>query len=157
MGCHTWFSRPITKDEFNLMKEYAPIDIYNFTGDSKENKESGVYDENLYKQLMKSLEKNIPCVHGKYWWQLGYGSYNPKLLNGENNYIHEIRGDNRLFVDVKEFHDVFRVKKYPRKVIHSRRELRKWMKRKYFDLEDWQLEKISDFFSKYPDGVITFG
>ena len=67
MGCHTWFNRPITKDEFVLMKEYAPIEIYNLTGNSKENIETGLYDENLYTLLMKSLKENIPCVYGKYW------------------------------------------------------------------------------------------
>lgn len=27
MGCHTWFLRPITKAEFNAMKEYALVSI----------------------------------------------------------------------------------------------------------------------------------
>lgn len=157
MGCHTWFSRPITKDEFVLMKEYAPIDIYNLTGNSKENIEMVLYDENLCRLLMKSLKENIPCVYGKYWWQLGWGSSNPNLLNGENNFIHEIKGEKGLFVDIKEYHGLFRIKNYPSKVIHSRHELRKWMKRKYFELEEWQLERISEFFKKYKNGVITFG
>ena len=157
MGCHTWFSRPITKDEFVLMKEYAPIEIYNLTGNSKENIEMVLYDENLCRLLMKSLKENIPCVYGKYWWQLGWGSSNPNLLNGENNFIHEIKGEKGLFVDIKEYHGLFRIKNYPSKVIHSRHELRKWMKRKYFELEEWQLERISEFFKKYKNGVITFG
>lgn len=25
MGCHTWFSRPITEEEFELMKQYAQL------------------------------------------------------------------------------------------------------------------------------------
>lgn len=156
MGCHTWFSRPITKEEFTLMKEYAPTEIYNLTGDSKENIDSGMYEKHLYDLLMKSLNENIPCVYGKYWWQLGYGSSNPKLLDGEDNYIHEIRGNNGLFVDVKEFHDVFRVKNYPLKTIDSRKELRKWMRKKYFKLEQWQLDKVSEFFRENPGGIITF-
>ena len=28
MGCHTWFSRPITDEEFEKMKENAPREIY---------------------------------------------------------------------------------------------------------------------------------
>ena len=31
------------------------------------------------------------------------------------------------------------------------------MKKKYFDLDDWQLEKISEFFRENPGGIITFG
>lgn len=157
MGCHTWFSRPITEEEFRLMKEYAPVEIYKLTGNSKENVETGLFDGNLYNLLMKSYNEDIPCVYGKYWWQFGYGSSNPNLLNGEHNCVHEIRGHRELFIDVKEYGDIFRVRNYPSKVIHSRRELRRWMRKRYFELEDWQLEKISEFFRKYPEGVITFG
>ena len=155
MGCHTWFSRPITDKEFNLMKEYAPIEIYQLTGDSPENIESGMYDKYLYDLLMKSLKENIPCVYGKYWYQLGWGEGNPKL--GDNSFIREINGYNDLFINVPEYHDIFRVKNYPRKVITNRRNLRRWIGKRYFDLTAEQLEKCSEFFRKYPGGVITFG
>ena len=42
MGCHTWFSRPITDEEFEKMKENAPREIYHLTGDSKKNIENGL-------------------------------------------------------------------------------------------------------------------
>lgn len=155
MGCHTWFSRPLTKEEFKLMKEYAPTEIYNLTGDSKENIEGGMHDAVLYKVLMQSYENNIPCVYGKYWWQLGYGSSNPKL--GENNYVHEVYGKKGLYIEVPGYHDIFRVENYPRKVISSRRELRRFLGKRYFELEEWQLEKISEFFRENPGGVIRFG
>ena len=31
------------------------------------------------------------------------------------------------------------------------------LEKKYFELEDWQLEKISEFFRENPGGIITFG
>ena len=157
MGCHTWFSRPVTEEEFQMIKEYAPIEIYNLTGDSKENVEKGLYDESLYNLLMKSYNENVPCVYGKYWWQLGYGSSNPQLLEGEDNYIQEIRTCKGLFIDVDKYYDTFRVKNYPSKVIRNRNELRRWMRKRYFELEDWQLERVSEFFRENPNGVITFG
>lgn len=157
MGCHTWFSRPLTNNEFELMKTYAPVEIYDLLGDSEENIKNGMYNKILYDLLMKSYNENIPCVYGQYWWQLGYGGHNPELVYGEQNFIHEIRGENGLFIDVMDFFDIFRIKNYPRKVIHNRRELRKWMRKRYFDLEDWQLDKISRFFQEYPGGVIHFG
>lgn len=155
MGCHTWFSRPITEKEFNLMKEYAPIQIYELTGDSKENIENGMYDKHLYNLLMKSLKENIPCVDGKFWWQLGWGEGNPEL--GTDSFTHEIEGYKNLFVDVPEYHDLFRVRNYPHKVITSRRNLRRFMRKKYFKLTSEQLEKCTEFFQRYPGGVITFG
>lgn len=156
MGCHTWFSRPITAEEFELIKEYAPTEMYDLIGDSNENIKMGTYDKTLYESLMKSYDENIPCVHGKYWWQLGWGSSNPKLMSGQA-YTHEIHGRKKLCIDVPEYGDTFRVNNYPSKVITCRRSLRKWMGKKYFDLTEKQLNKISKFFEENPDGVITFG
>lgn len=147
MGCHTWFSRPITAEEFELMKQYAPTEIYNLTYNS---------DRVLYNFLMESYRKNIPCVDGLYWWELGYGSGNPKLLNG-SAFIHKINGKKGLFVDVPKYCDMFRVSSYSKKVISSRKELRQWMKKRYFELTDGQLEIVSKFFRENVGGVITFG
>ena len=54
MGCHTWFYRPITEEEFSLMKDYAPIEISNLLDSSTHNIEIGGYDKTLYDLLMKS-------------------------------------------------------------------------------------------------------
>lgn len=152
MGCHTWFCRPVTEDEFQKMKDYAPTEIYDLIGNSEENDKYGLYDKALYKSLMRSYKENIPCVSGKYWWQLGWGEGAI-----EDFFVHKVRGYRTLFVDVLDYTDTFRVKNYPTKVITSRRNLRKWMRKKYFALTNEQLEKISEFFRKYPDGVIMFG
>ena len=160
MGCHTWFSRPITEKEFQLMKEYAPIEMLNLIGKTKENIETGIYDEVMYDLLMKSYQRNIPCVYGKYWWQYGWGGGNPELVDEKcNDYfrVRQIRGEKGLFVDVMKYHDIFRTGNYPSRVIHNRRELRRWMRKIYFELEEWQLEKIGYFFKENPGGVITFG
>lgn len=114
-----------------------------------------MYDKHLYNLLMKSLKENIPCVDGKFWWQLGWGEGNPELET--DSFTHEIKGYKNLFVDVPEYHDLFRVRNYPHKVITSRRNLRRWMRKKYFKLTSEQLEKCTEFFKRYPGGVITFG
>lgn len=138
MGCHTWFSRPITDEEFEKMKENAPSEIYYLTGDSKKNIEIGLYDKNLYDLLMKSYNENIPCVYGFYWWQLGYGS-------GLDNTYHEIGKCSKLYTDVLEYYDTFRIFNYPRKIIRSRRDLRRFLRKRYFELTDKQLERVSQF------------
>ena len=40
MGCHTWFSRPVTEEELAVFKSYAIEDAYNLWGDTEENKEN---------------------------------------------------------------------------------------------------------------------
>lgn len=81
---------------------------------------------------------------------------NSKFMNGKA-YVHEVRKKNGLYVDLGEYTDTFKVNNYSKKVITNRKNLRKWMRKRYFDLEEWQLEKISKFFKENPDGVITFG
>lgn len=148
MGCHTYFSRPITEEEFQKMKDYAPTEMYNLAGDPSKS----IYDKRLYDALMNSYTENIPCIGNYQWRHLCYGSGNPDL-NGID--IREINWS--LFVDVEEYYDLFRVEGYSEKIIRNRKELRKYLRKRYFQLTDEQLEKISEFFKRYPGGVITFG
>lgn len=160
MRCHTWFYRPITDEEFKLMKEYAPTEDYKYVGDSEDNIESGLYDKFLYERILKSVKEDIPCVYGQYWWRLGWGMGNPELskISSDGCFtVHNIRGKENLFAEVPEYGDVFIVYGYPRCVIHNRRELRRFMRKKYFDLSEQQFQRISKFFREYPEGVITFG
>ena len=182
MGCHTWFKRPLTEDEFRLMKEYAPTEIYELVGKGN----TYLYDKSLYEMLMKSYNEDINCVYGKKWCQLGYGSGNPEFIETHGSSLSVSEIDGRLYVDMSfssdicqnkygvsiwkfyetheklgvdfpYFHDVFRIRNYPRKVIHNRRELRKYLRKRYFELSEYQLDRISKFFELYPGGVITFG
>ena len=141
MGCHTWFYRPLTEEEFKDMKKHAPDEIMELL--------AGDNDKILRYLLMKSYKENKPCAYGKFWWQLGWGA--------GRLYPTQLKGERRLFVQVCKYHDIFRVKNYPRKVIHNRRELRRFLRKEYFTLTQTQLERISEFFQKYKGGVIHFG
>lgn len=151
MGCHTWFYRPLTNEEFDLMSSYALSDIEEVTGATEENIKAGMYDESLYDCLIESYRENKPCVYGKYWWELGYGS----IGAFGNCSVHCIKG--KLYMEIEGYHDTFRVYNYPKWIIHNRKELRRKMRSKYFELSDEQIERISEFFRKYKDGIITFG
>lgn len=147
MGCHTWFKRPLTENEFNKMKSCALEDIELFVGEG-----SGIYDKVLYESLIRSYKENVPCIAGKYyWWELGYGAFT--AFKGESVSCH----NGRLYMIVSEYHDLFRVYHYPRWEVHSRHELRKKMGKKYFNLSTEQLCRVSKFFKENKDGIITFG
>lgn len=152
MGCHTWFSRPVTTEELEVFRNNAIADAKHLLWDD-------YIDE--YYRVKSSVEYNTD-----YWWQYGYGTTIRNGSEEKSEYTYVVDGVmyldlsepvNPIFPELKRYHDVFRVKNYPLKKIHSRYELRKWMGSKYFDLEDWQLNKISEFFRENPSGIIKFG
>jgi hypothetical protein len=173
MGCHTWFLKPVTESEFNIFRENAFADAKDLYIDTDEEDE---YTIRLYKleynKIIYSLENNTD-----YWWKRGLGNRVVNDNNGKHVDIYEQKQEyttvingklyidlvyqcNPMFPDLERFHDIFRVGNnlnYPRWIIHNRRELRKRMKKKYFDLTPDQLCEIDRFFEIYPDGIITFG
>lgn len=157
MGCHVWFYRPIKDEEFELMKEYCIKDAEDFWGDTEKNREFNCVDLSQRDLIVKSFRENIPCIDGFYWYQLNYGCHNPKL--GEGFYTYFVEG--KLFVECMEFWDLgrceFGIKTYPKKVIHNKRELRKYVGKKYFNLTNEQNKKLSEFWSKYPGGIMCWG
>lgn len=161
MGCHTWFARPVTKEEFELFKSHAIEHAWDLYGDTDENREFNCVEMNKFYFIKNSVKNNTD-----YWWKHGFGTiirnrsedkYEHTYVINDVMYLDLSKSCNPIFADLKRYHDVFRVDNYPRKIIHSRYELRKWMRKKYFDLESWQLDKISYFFSENPGGIITFG
>lgn len=155
MSCHTWFYRPVTKEEFEVFREHALEDAWKTWCDTERNM-------HRYNAVKESLEKDTD-----YWWKNGYGT----RLVDENGIEREesvavIHGKlyldlsvrmSPIFENIERYHDIFRVNNYPLKKIRSRKELRKFLGKKYFELEEWQLEKVSEFFRNNKGGIITFG
>lgn len=188
MGCHTWFSRPVTEEEHKLMREWALKDAEEIFGDNTKNreleKETGEHYINLYNigLVKRSLETGERCYYGLRWDEAGFGLGHPELKKrfyGKSPNLEATEGklyfdcsipywgnkelesilteENMSKVDFPFFHDAFRIENYPRKVIHNRRELRRYLGKKYFELTDFQKARVSKFFEIYPGGVITFG
>ncbi len=149
MGCHTWFSRPITPEERALLRSTAKQSIEEVLSDEP------VYDA-LKKKLLESVEKDT-----NFWIANGYFTsrdfteeYDGKIyVNVTGHFVEE----DYVLKHNKPYHDNFRVKHYPNWVIHNMYELRKKMKKKYFELTKEQYEQVSNFFKDYPGGIITFG
>ena len=62
---------------------------------------------------------------------------------------------NPLFKNLCRFHDVFRVKNYSRREIHSMRELRRFLRKRYFELTEDQYRKCVKFFRLYPEDLFV--
>lgn len=150
MGCHTWFGRPLLEKEVESLIPFA----YGYIEKEKNNPEYPL-DPDLYANWKKGLdEKDIRFI-----CDLGSGDNFIYFLNNKPYLdLSEcwVDGDIRFQIPMF-FHDDFRVSNYPRWLIHNKRQLRRKMKKKYFDLTQDQLDSLSLFWKMYPGGIIHFG
>ncbi len=171
MGCHTWFYQRIERDieeaaelalkELNqnvmFLKEMILDDFYE--DDIELNKslietnkclidriEDYLVIENLprYKYIMEETEANL--VEEIIW------EYQPENIN---EYISE-KG---YFVEVDDFHDVFRKYGYPDDKLFSLEETLAYINNPKNEciLYEKSIEHLKEFWEKYPDGMINFG
>lgn len=157
MGCHIWFERPITDEEFDLMKAYAVKNAEEYLPKEDEDFECD-FNESHVDAIRRSVETGEPQpeLYNCTWWQLGYGASNPAL--GEDFTVFNRNGT--LYVEA-EYHDIARdsigIYTYPRKIIHNKRELRKYIGKRYFNITQEEHEKLDEFWKKYPNGIMAWG
>lgn len=79
--------------------------------------------------------------------------------------LYYISNDNKIYIeacDGKDFgiepmHDMFRIYNYEAEPCHSVEEVLQRCKENNVELTEEQLKKLNNWFSKYPDTIITFG
>ena len=169
MGCHTWFGRPITNEELYILKDEADkalLQEYNNASESEDPLNTDDY--NTLKDLISKNDLKTICgigtinyedfiwfAEGKPYLDLSYrwSEEEKNRLGIKEDCLPELfHIDRNLF-----YHDTFRVHNYPDWVIHNKRQLRRKMKKRYFELTQGELYDIGQFFKDYPGGVITFG
>lgn len=155
MGCYTWFGRPITNEEFSLMRDYAVKSAEEILSWG----EDYGMDKSLVNAVRRSVETGEPQtrLYNRTWWQLGYGATNPAL--GKDFSVFNKEG--KLFVRCDEFDMTARasigIYTYPHKVIHNKRELRRYIGKRYFNITPSEHLKLSEFWKKYPSGIMYWG
>ena len=181
MGCHSWFARPLTDDEVEKLREYCQIDI-----EDKRSKE-GYDEQflNLISESAK-MDKPFrdPTSTSKrlFWWfQFGYGEDYMKAVKREPYLLSDdaFRSNEEgitvigvLEKDLKrrkpthgyklytliKLHNIARIRfTYPKKVIHNKRELRKFLGKDYFKISDRDHQLLSEFWKTFPGGFMYFG
>lgn len=160
MGCHTWFYRPLKDDERELLRSTVDDAIKEFLSPIDNPGESYIKYINKYKYVFDKAKESA-IENTDFWLENHIYNSDDSIYKIEGKFYVELARpaevDKCLLNNDKYFHDIFRVRNYPRWVIHNKRELRRKMKKKYFDLSQEQLDIISDFFKTYPGGVIDFG
>lgn len=155
MGCHIWFARPITDHEYNLMKHYALADLKDLI-ESCDCSFSDAYINNVRKSIITG-EK---CIDGFAWYQYHFGIFNPELPNEFRSQT-VIDIDGKLYLTVEGFHDLAResigIYTYPKKVIHNKRELRRYIGKRYFNITEEEHKLLNLFWKKYPGGILSWG
>lgn len=159
MGCHTWFYRPITKKEIDELIDNSYQSLFygfitdpfyrniNFTDESLINELS-----NNINDLKPYLDYAYTCVIEKrdplYLIRDGYG--------GKDGIYTKCIKD-KVYIEVSKYNDLFRITNYPEYVIHNKKQLRRKLRKRYFELDDNILCKLSEFWKENPGGIIVFG
>lgn len=166
MGCHTWFYKRIDSPSFEEMKE-AVLKKYK---ESIENCEKWLSnpDSDDYKSILEAYPewnsnelrkwmsvdlRKIKMIEGGYCRQAvvnKYCMFNPDIM---------IEHEGNFYVDVDDFHDVFRKYGYPDDRLFSLQETISYINNPDNEctIYDFTREKLVDFWSLYPDGMIDFG
>lgn len=163
MGCHTWFYRKIerTQKEANescikglkksrrllwkIFKNPTGYRGINWEEDCDSSKEKCLQSINI-------INRKIKAIYNKYYQKAVWNHQSDKELT-----IYIV--NKRLFIEDTEFHDVFRKYGYPEDKLFSLEETLKYINdpEKNCTIYDNTIEKLKEFWNKYPDGMIKFG
>ena len=150
MGCHTWFNRPITKEEVDAL---IPLAYQNL--EKERNDPEYPLEDEFYYDWKKQLDKGdieLTC-------QLGCTKNQVSIIQGKP-YLDccNIYEEGPFKASDEHFHDNFRIGNYPRKIIRSKRQLRRYLRARWYEIITPEISaELSKFWKLYPGGVIEFG
>ena len=151
MGCHTWCYTPIEIPEKEEIKNFL-FDLYEDYLQSFKDRWKNIIKNRIH----KLKEDKIPI------WQLEEWYFDRRGFTKENG---------KYYMET-EYHDIFRCNDYDAPNLHSLEETIEFIKNnsdKCFGNIGWVPEKqkcvafeinfdnIKEFWTKYPNGLITFG
>lgn len=135
MGCHTWFYRPLPADEILKHREFVRKELE----EMKIEEEWDLSYRNYHYNRINTMV---------YDWILEYDYYGEGVIYYKHN---------GYYVDVDDFHDEFRIKNYPKKILHNYRQTKRWLLKKGKALTEEESNRLKEFWGKYKGGIIRFG
>jgi hypothetical protein len=141
MGCHTWFYNLVPTYKYRSFFREAEATLLGYITDPDADLEAReVNREDLQKVRKGDLSTARYFVEGSY------------VVN---------RG--KLYKEIDGIHDVFRIKNYPKKVLHSFKEFVDWTFQGHGKdlleepLTQNQVDRMRAFWIVFPNGIVTFG
>lgn len=157
MGCHTWFYRLATKEEVDKLIDNSYQSLFYgfitdpFYRDSNNEDLKQVLFDNI-NALKPYIDYAYTCVVKKldplYLIREGYGSEGGVYTKCIND---------KVYIEVSKYNDLFRISNYPEYIIYNKRQLRSKLRKRYFELDNDVLCKLSEFWKENPGGIIVFG
>lgn len=165
MGCHTWWARPLTENDIEIARVFAQEKVKKLLGDSKEASKYGVANLPVIKEVANWIDDDDPR-----WWKYGwgFGKDNPNFRHfipipgtEDGGYYIGVcpsrNEGNKWYIDVLGYPDILRIENYPKKLIHNKKELRRYFGKRYFSITSNEHAVLQQFWSEYPDGIMYWG
>lgn len=166
MGCHTWFYKKIEKPSFDEMKEIV-LTTYKTTINNLDRWINNPLDEEYLEMLSVYSDWTMDIIIK---WRdaelrrvrmIENGYCKQAVVNKYCSFHEDILvpvGDN-IYCDVDGYHDLFRKYGYPDTELFSLQETLNYIDDVNNEcvVYDFTKDKLVEFWTKYPDGMIDFG
>lgn len=159
MGCHTWFYRKIERTQEEAKQSCIEYLKYARNLAWKIHRKPNGYfgiDWNSTKEeqlrYVRLLNRQIRMVSNNLCQKAVWNKQNDEDL------VEYFEGKG-LYIEDTGFHDLFRKYDYPDDVLFSIKDTLDYIKNKENDCTVYEntIERLNEFWSKYPDGAILFG
>lgn len=169
MGCHTWFYKKEDLSYGNaklaiIKKWKKDIEKYQKWIDNPYNSEYikllKYYPDFDIPSLIKYVEilkRQLKFIEGGYCKVAVMNKYCDFISKRVSRYVDGVG----YFVEIDDFHDVFRIGNYPNDELFSMQKTLDFIEKNkdkvYFHDEEGWKNRLEEFWTKYPDGMIDFG
>ena len=166
MGCHTWFykkldNQPDYEDIRLEMLEFYKTEIGYYErhiSNTLSDDEKWLFEDKSIEDSIHALnvlKRHYRLIEGRYCKVATLSKY-PGFTNRGLDFS---RVNGQFYVGIDNYHDAFRIGNYPEDELFSLQETLDFIEKHKDEIrynDDWKKE-IEEFWTKYPNGRITFG
>lgn len=144
------FAREATEKDRNNAKIYAKYHAHDLYGDTRLNRMRNCVDEKKEEMIIDSIVRDTDL-----WWSEGIGICEDNIYFTGKEKVFKHNG--KWYITIPELVLNTNINSGMNRVFHSKKEMKKALGEKYFNMPRSQKNKITEFWTNYPGGVVIIG
>lgn len=144
------FAREATEKDREHARIYAKYHAHDLYGDTRINRVRNCVDTDKEAQLIESIIHNTDL-----WWNEGIGICEDNIYFSGKEKVFKFEG--KWYITIPELEMKTHIISGMNRVFHARKEIKKCLGEKFINLPSAQKDAFTDFWIKYPNGVVVIG